>query len=970
MEYPELQETKSVELPVASLDVLKKLREEACSQSLSRDFKLQNYQRFLRRVLSPDSPTRCLLMIHGTGTGKTCSAIQIAEEYIIRPDFQDKRVLVLAQPAVQSNFKTQIFDINRVTTDTSGVLLSKQCTGRRYLEMLERIQEPMKWTDKSVRERMNNVVQSIISEFYEFQGYTEFSNYLEKEDSDAWIHKHFDNRLIIVDEAHSLRDTSETDITTKLVSKALERVVKTATNVTLILLSATPMYHKYDEILYYFDLFLWNDKRQLPTESIQSKFFKDDAFIAGTEDIFRKLCQDYISFVKGDNPLTFPFRLPPPDIARPDRTRDVKNRYITPDKQRSLLTLTASYVKGIQADVLSKITTVSGFTSSETICVLPENKSFQETFTFNETYTYKGPKFLAPSQIEQHSSKFAYITKLIPESDGIVFVYSDLNVYGARMFAMCLEEHGYESASGKQLLSETAGEVARGSKGKYTLLASEASNADIIRELQRARRPSNRNGEDVKIIVASPKIAEGVDLKFVRQIHVLNSWFNMSHIEQIVGRGIRTCSHQLLPFEKQNCTVYLHICRLPNSERELLDEYVYRVYTEPTARAITKVKRIIMESAMDCSLQSAVNNMPPSWKDLEVPQTRSQDNKSVTIQLKNMSAFGEEPDVVCNLQQKQLDPDHERPLSAYTDVRDELFDKFIAMFYRKPIWLKKDILKELSMYDPDVVVYMLQNAIETGLKLKNKSGQIGYLESKNNYYAFTITGRESMQERYIEKEEKKHIKLVKRTKEETKRLINIDEIRESYKWVSEFSNEIKDWYILDQVLTKKERMEYMLSTSKAIKIGDIQILGSNEFYKNGEKITLVGKNADEYSKWVEQIKKGYLANKGFFATIKDNKILFNIDEKSDTLKKAERSKNIGGRTCTTYPEHVLNMFAEWLGTPIPNTIRTKVERCQFLSLLIREVIMKKKEGIVWYPPEIWEILTEDTNRKDLLSRLK
>jgi hypothetical protein len=362
--------------------------------------------------------------------------------------------------------------------------------------------------------------------------------------------------------------------------------------------------------------------------------------------------------------------------------------------------------------------------------------------------------------------------------------------------------------------------------------------------------------------------------------------------------------------------------------------------------------------------------MPPSWKDLEVPQTRSQDMKNVTIQLKNMSAFGEEPDVVCNLQQKQLDPDHERPLSAYTDVRDELFDKFIAMFYRKPIWIKKDILKELSMYDPDVVVYMLQNAIETGLKLKNKSGQIGYLESKNNYYAFTITGKESMQERYIEKEEKKHIKLVKRTKEETKRLINIDEIRESYKWVSEFSNEIKDWYILDQVLTKKERMEYMLTTSKAIKVGDIQILGSNEFYKNGEKITLVGKNADEYSKWVEHLKKGYLANKGFFATIKDNKILFNIDEKSDTLKKAERSKNIGGRTCTTYPEHVLNMFAEWLGTPIPNTIRTKVERCQFLSLLIREVIMKKKEGIVWYPPEIWEILTEDTNRKDLLSRLK
>jgi type I site-specific restriction endonuclease len=78
--FPELSETKGQTLPPAHKDTLVQLREEMCSQSASRDFKLQNYQRFLRRVLSPDSPVRCLLMVHGTGTGKTCTAIQIAEE--------------------------------------------------------------------------------------------------------------------------------------------------------------------------------------------------------------------------------------------------------------------------------------------------------------------------------------------------------------------------------------------------------------------------------------------------------------------------------------------------------------------------------------------------------------------------------------------------------------------------------------------------------------------------------------------------------------------------------------------------------------------------------------------------------------------------------------------------------------------------------------------------------------------------
>jgi superfamily II DNA or RNA helicase len=974
MEYPELKETKSSELPPASLDLLKKMREDACSQSLSRDFKLQNYQRFLRRILSPDSPTRCLLMVHGTGTGKTCSAIQIAEEYIIRPEFQNRRVLVLAQPAVQSNFRTQIFDINRVSVDASGLLLSKQCTGRRYLEMLERIQEPMKWTDKAVRQRMDTTVQSIISEFYKFQGYTEFGNSVDRERKisdahlDSWIHKTFDNRLIIVDEAHSLRDT-ETE-TAKFVSRELQRVIQTANNVTLILLTATPMYHSYDEILYYFDLFLWNDKRQKPDESVQNKFFKNGEFIEGAEDKFRSLCQEYISFIKGDNPLTFPFRLPPPDISPPDRKRDIKNRYIPPEEQRNLLALTASYVKGIQADVLSKMTSIRGFTPTEAICVLPENKPFHEVFSFNETFSYKGTKFLAPSQVENYSSKFSYITKLIPNSEGIIFVYSNLNEYGARMFAMCLEEHGYESVSGKQLLTTTSEEIPRGSMGKYILLATDASQSEIVRELQRIRRPSNRNGDEVKIIVGSQKIAEGVDLKFIRQVHVLNPWYNMSRIEQVIGRGIRTCSHQLLPFEQQNCTVYLHVCRLPDSNRELIDECIYRTYTEPAAKKISMVKKVIMESAMDCELQHSVNNMPSSWKELDVPQIRSQDGKEVSIKLKDMSAFGSEVDTVCKISENAGDPFHERPLSAYTDVRDELFDKFISMFYRKPIWLKDDIIDELNTYDSNVVIYMLQNAIETGLKLKNKNGTIGHLESKNKYYTFTSSSTVTLQDRLMNVDEKKSIKLVKHEKKQKETETSIDEIRESYKWVAEFPNEILDWYIADHVFTKEEKIKYLLKTDKAIRIGDIQILGSNEFYKNGEKVTLIGKDADEYSKWLESRKKAFLDNKGYFATVEDGRLKFNLDNKADTLQVAERSKIIGGRSCISFPLHLMNLFVEWLGNPFPNQVNTGVKRCQYISLLIRDAILKKRDGIIWWTPEEWEIFNEDANRKDLVSRLK
>ena len=82
LSHPELKETRALSLPSANIDALKSMRDEACHSSLQADFKLQTHQRFLRRVLSPDSPVRNLLMVHGTGTGKTCTAIQIAEEFI------------------------------------------------------------------------------------------------------------------------------------------------------------------------------------------------------------------------------------------------------------------------------------------------------------------------------------------------------------------------------------------------------------------------------------------------------------------------------------------------------------------------------------------------------------------------------------------------------------------------------------------------------------------------------------------------------------------------------------------------------------------------------------------------------------------------------------------------------------------------------------------------------------------------
>jgi hypothetical protein len=1017
LNYPELKETQIQTLPPASLDTLRKMREDACTSSSAFDFKLQGQQRFLRRVLSPDSPTQNLLMAHGTGVGKTCSAIQVAEEYILRPEFQDKKVLVIANPAVQDNFKSQIFDISRVSVDADGLLLSKQCTGRRYLDILQRAQaQPLKWTDQAQREKLMSMASRILNEFYEFQGYTSFGNKIadaqlnrRNEDMDAWIHETFDNRLIIVDEAHNLRQGSETGAVEKIVSAALARIVQIANGITLVLLTATPMYDSFDEILDYFNLFLWNSRRQSPNQALKRAdiFTPSGDFVSQqAETRFRELCENYISFVRGENPFTFPFRLPPPEdmIAKADRTQDVNGKEIT--FPRKYLTLTAAPMSEFQESIVKDLK-LKALAEPRTICVYPENSDFSSSFNKEDgRYVYSGEQLLAPSKVATYSAKFASIMKCISQSKGIVFVYSNLVETGAQLFAMCLEEHGFSPAFGDSLLN-TSGEVGAGSKGRYALFTSDTSDTDIKKALARLRRRENANGDEIRIIVASPKVSEGVDFRYVRQIHVLDPWFNMSRIEQVIGRGMRTCSHSLLPFEEQNCTVYLHACRFSSGTRETLDEHIYREYAERKAIGIAKVKKAVMQSAMDCTLELPVNSLPDDWLKLTITQTRSQDRESITLPLEKLtsSAFLDDSSFECKVSLSPEDPDHVRPLSAILDVKDEVLDKVIQLFQRKPVWKQTDLLANLKKYDPTLVKYILQNAISMGFQLKDKNGRIGRLEAKKDLFVFAMGPNDTLVDRLIPKIESASVPIEKRMVEpeeeeedeevpaelEVKQERFIEKVN-SHSWpeyARTFSPEVLEWYYVDHILSKKEKITRVLDVlsedfdnappyAKPLLVYNDEddsyffVLGSGQFYNSDyDEFTPIAEQKDSYIDWTTNLKQKYIDSSGdIFATLKEGTLTFNVDEKTLPIKRASRSKNIGGRSCTTYKVEFLDAFAEWLGVAFPKGVSQKPQRCMYIDLLVRKAILEKKSGVVWFTPEEWSILTEDEHRGDLRKKLK
>ena len=72
-------------------------------------------------------------------------------------------------------------------------------------------------------------------------------------------------------------------------------------------------------------------------------------------------------------------------------------------------------------------------------------------------------------------------------------------------------------------------------------------------------------------------LLNNIDLKCIREMHILDSWYHLNRTDQIIGRAIRYCSHTALRAveERQglplmalnNCLIYLHVCHIPETVR-------------------------------------------------------------------------------------------------------------------------------------------------------------------------------------------------------------------------------------------------------------------------------------------------------------------------------------------------------------------------------------------------------------------
>jgi hypothetical protein len=925
------------------VDNTKNVEEEAeilCNAQIE----LAPNQQFVRNFLSVETPYNSLLLYHGLGTGKTCSAISVAEEMrdYMKQMGINQQIFVIASPNVQENFRLQLFDERELREIEPGVWNIRACTGNKFIKEINPMNMKGLTRDKIIKQ-----IRQLISSHYSFFGYNEFANYARTHASsvgisqdEAVIHevrrknaasgasaaasaaavlkkgrksaadiaksadmetlaietlsvsklrKLFANTLIIIDEVHNIRITD--DNRDKRVAKILFQIVQKVNNVRLLLLSGTPMYNSYKEIVWLINLMNLNDRRA--TIDIADVFddrgnFRLDA--DGREigkDLLVRKATGYVSFVRGENPNTFPYRIFPrehsPEHSLLVRTNaagageggyprtqlngrhidqpiehidvymtpagdiqeaaykfiisDMKAMYIYKKtatirrkkvaaaaasaasaaaeaesgsegkgKGKGKKVAAAAAAAAVAADAIDESTIVESadfpsFENMDTIgyaavqrplealnivyphpslieyinnpndefditaCIGKEGlrhiMSYEETgnppmrlnFEYRpeftrafklprgETTTKSSSRIFAPDNIGRYSAKIKNICDTVLKSDGIILAYSQYIDGGVVPIALALEEIGftrYSAAGGNSSLFRTRPTPSIDAitmlpqrqhqaqypnqpfrPARYSVITGDPTiSPDNLYELKALTSDDNTHGENVKVVIISVAGSEGLDFKNIRQVHILEPWYNMNLLEQIIGRAIRNCSHKRLPYSHRNVELYLYGTQLTNAEIEAIDLYLYRL-SEFKAVKIGVVSRVLRTSAVDCLLNIQHNSQTAAQLNQVVKQNLST-RKQIDYQVgarpySALCDYMERCEYVCRptfsngrpiQEQSELygmesdsDSEGEGAQGGNSDVRLDTFnEKFMSMNLDKIIHKIRDLYKDGFFY--------------------------------------------------------------------------------------------------------------------------------------------------------------------------------------------------------------------------------------------------------------------------------
>jgi len=523
--------------------------EEIC-YSKDKSYKLLPQQAFLRDYLYDNQDMKGLLIYHEIGSGKTCTAISIAEKFK-----KDMNIIVILPASLIGNFMNELRGLCPENTSGTGVYVTK---------------EEREIISKSNSKELIETIDKRINKHYSIYSY----HFFLKEFYRGLIN--FNNSLVIIDEIQNM-----VSLKGDFYQTLLESVNKAQKNFKLFLLSATPMFDNPSTIGLTFNLL--RPKTEFPIgEEFENVFFEKSGsyFISKNIDLFKKMSKGLVSYYRGDLPISYPtMNLKTVGCHMSDHQLEVYKTALKKEKKDKKFKASISFPTNfyIGPRMISNIAYPNGLSGKEGF------ESLNEAF----------------DNMTEYSPKFVKIIKKINESEGPIFVYSSFLSYGGiKPFCAYLDHLGYQN------FDKSSSGIKR-----YAVYSGDESLEKREKIKNTFNKKENENGSLIKIIVGSPSTKEGISLLRVRQVHIIEPYWNFSRIKQIIGRAVRFCSHKDLDIDKRVVDVFIYLALVDNSNsKSSIDEYIWSL-AKKKHKLVSTFEHALKEVAIDCPLFIKRNNL-------------------------------------------------------------------------------------------------------------------------------------------------------------------------------------------------------------------------------------------------------------------------------------------------------------------------------------------------------------------------
>ena len=387
----------------------------------------------------------------------------------------------------------------------------------------------------------------------------------------------FKNNLVIIDEIQNMISESGT-----FYKNIKDSILKSDDKTRIILLSATPIFDKPMEISLLLNLL--KPENPLPTGALfNSNFLKSRKNKEGISynvkniDLFKEYIHGMISYYRGAPPQTFPIE-----------NFKVIRCQMSDFQYKSYLSAT-----------YNEKNMVKGAFRNVDILNLPNNFFIGPRMLSNIAFPNKSiglngyrsltKETMMIQNIKTYSTKFFQIYKRIKKSKGPVFIYSNFKeIGGLKTLIKFLQRHGYkdykEHGESDMSFAVWTGDESIEYKDKIKTIFN---------------KKDNTNGDKIKIFLGTPSIKEGVSLLRVEQVHILEPYWNISRLKQIMGRAVRYCSHKDLPPRRRYVDIFLYLATYPNVNT--IDQYIWNL-AKKKYKLISKFENSMKEKAIDCEI--------------------------------------------------------------------------------------------------------------------------------------------------------------------------------------------------------------------------------------------------------------------------------------------------------------------------------------------------------------------------------